>query len=258
VAAALPSSNAKAAAAALRRLTCVRLLIRHRRSVTGGRRYCAAPAGGGAGALCRVRSPLAGLAGSRGFPRPPDHPKLSRHLAGLPGVFARQVAARVLVRRGGQVNQQPGVSPARLQPGGTGQGWTRSPREPGRRGARNRRAYSRASAADRSPPCPAPLGPAVPTTASLPRAEARPRSAVAVGRRVASPDLPLEVRANQNPSRTPARHSRPFLPDRRFRRSSGWCFPGRFGQRGEHQNAGPVSAVRAVRRRPAAGMRDWS
>jgi len=41
-------------------------------------------------------------------------PRLSQHLVDLPGEFARQVGARVLVRHRGHVDQQPGVSSAQL------------------------------------------------------------------------------------------------------------------------------------------------
>ena len=60
------------------RFTHVTQLVRQRRSVTGGRRRCAAPADG-TGARSRSFPP-AGLAGSRGFPRSPGPQVPADHL----------------------------------------------------------------------------------------------------------------------------------------------------------------------------------
>jgi hypothetical protein len=92
--------------------------MRQRRSVTVGRRHCAAPVGGGGRARSRSFSSgwpcwLAWLSAltspSRSCPQ---------HLVNLPGEFARQAGTRVLVRHRGHVDQQPGVSPAQLHLGG--------------------------------------------------------------------------------------------------------------------------------------------
>ena len=53
-----------------------------------------------------------GLLGRVTFCAHLSHPQLSQQLVDLPGEFARQVGARVLVRHRGNVDQQPGVSPA--------------------------------------------------------------------------------------------------------------------------------------------------
>jgi len=60
------------------RFTHVTQLVRQRRSVTGGRRHCAAPADG-TGARSRSFPP-AGLAGSRGLPRSPGPQVPADHL----------------------------------------------------------------------------------------------------------------------------------------------------------------------------------
>src|SRR5215472_1067816 len=55
-------------------------------------------------------------------------PQLSQQLVDLSGEFARQVRARVLVRQGGHVDQQPGVSPAQLHLGGVEQAEQKIPK----------------------------------------------------------------------------------------------------------------------------------
>src|SRR5690349_10666338 len=112
------------------------------------------------------RSPPAGLAGSRGFPRSLAQPQLSQHVVDLPGEFARQVGAGVLVCHRGHVDQQPGVSPAQLHLGGIEQADQQIPENlvDGKR-AQPPRIFAGVLGRPLVP-LPAPPGPAVPTTAT--------------------------------------------------------------------------------------------
>jgi hypothetical protein len=95
-------------------------------------------------------------------------PQLAQHLVDLPGEFARQIRTGVLVRHGGDVDQQSGVSPPQFGLGGGEQAEQRIPDNLGDR-KRAQPPHMLAGACESAAHAsPAPLpGPAVPTTGSL-------------------------------------------------------------------------------------------
>ena len=163
--------------AQIRRFAHVKRFMRQRRSVTGGRPTSLR-------CTCRRRGryplqivlPWLASPARVAFRAHLTQPQLSQHLLDLLGEHLRQIGARVLVRHGAHVDQQPGVSPPQLDLGGIEQAEQDIPITWSTGRERIRRTYSRASSADRVCSCSAPLpGPAVPTPANLPKRPAAGR-----------------------------------------------------------------------------------